>query len=67
MNIFKKIALINKVSKKVKAVKLYLEHSHVDEELKATIEALKADIIKLGSIVPAAKGLIEDIMELIKS
>lgn len=66
MNIFKKIAILNKVSKKVKAVKKYLEQTHVDEQLKQTIEALKADVIKLGAIVPAAKGLIEDILELIK-
>ena len=66
MNIFKKIAILNKVSKKVKAVKKYLEATHIDEELKNTIEALEADVIKLGSIVPAAKGLIEDILELIK-
>lgn len=66
MNIFKKIALINKITKKVKAVQKYLEYTHVDEEIKQTIENLKADIIKLGSIVPAAKGLIEDILELIK-
>ena len=67
MNIFKRIALVNKISKKVKAVKKYLEYTHIDDEIKQTIENLKANIIKLGSIIPAAKGLIEDIMELIKS
>ena len=66
MNIFKKIALINKISKKVKAVKKYLEYTHIDEELKQLVENLKNDLTKLGSLIPAAKGLIEDILELIK-
>lgn len=66
MNIFKKIALANKITKTVKAVKKYLDSTHIDEELKEILTALKTDIQRLISKVPEAKKAVEEIMDLIK-
>lgn len=66
MNIFKKIALINKITKKAKAVKKYLDSTHIDDELKEIIASLKSDIQKLINKVPDAKGLVEDLLDIIK-
>lgn len=66
MNIFKKIALANKIAKTVKAVQKYLDSTHIDEELKEILTALKADIQRLIAKVPEAKAAIDDIMSLIK-
>ena len=66
MNIFKKIKTVNKVTKTIKTVKIYLDSSHVDEELKEIIVSLKADIEKLIKKIPEAKTLIDDILSLIK-
>ena len=66
MNIFQKIKLINKITKKVKLVKKYLNQTHLDDELKEIINSLKSDIQRLIEKVPEAKGLIEDLLEILK-
>jgi transcription initiation factor IIE alpha subunit len=66
MNIFKKIALANKIAKTVKAVKQYLDSTHIDDELKEILLNLKTDIQKLIEKVPETKELVIDIMDLIK-
>lgn len=66
MNIFKKIAIFNKVSKIIKEVKKYFENTHLDEETKQIIENLVNDFKKLIAKIPEIKEAVEYLINLVK-
>ena len=66
MNIFKKIAIFNRVSKIIKEVKKYFENTHVDEETKQIIADLINDFKKLIAKIPEIKEAVEYLIELVK-
>lgn len=67
MNIFKKIAIFNRVSKIIKEVKKYFENTHVDEETKQIIADLINDFKKLIAKIPEIKEAVEYLLDLIKN
>ena len=66
MNIFKKIAIFNKVTKIIKEVKKYFETSTVDDELKEIIANLIDNFKRLIAKIPELKEAIEYLIGLIK-
>lgn len=66
MNIFKKIAIFNKVTKIIKEIKKYFETSTVDDELKQIISDLISNFKKLIAKIPELKEAIEYLIGLIK-
>jgi len=66
MNIFQKIKFVNKLSKKIKEVKKYLDSTHIDDELKEILTELKSDIQKLTDKIPETKELVYNIADLMK-
>lgn len=66
MNIFKKIAIFNKVSKIIKEIKKYFEKTHIDEETKQIIENLVNDFKKLIEKIPEIKEAVEYLIDLVK-
>lgn len=68
MNIFKKIALINKISKEIKFVKKILkQNNELAESVKNVINCLKADITALCRLIPSLKVVYEEIMDGLKN
>lgn len=67
MNIFKKIALFNKLSKALDDVKKLIDNNHqLTEDTKKVIANLKADIEALIILLPALKSVYIDIKEALK-
>lgn len=66
MNIFKKIAIFNKVTKIIKEIKKYFETSTVDDELKQIISDLISNFKKLIAKIPEVKEAVEYLIGLIK-
>lgn len=66
MNIFKKIAIFNKVSKIIKEVKKYFDSTNVDDELRQIITDLVNDFKKLIAKIPEIKEAVEYLIGLIK-
>lgn len=66
MNIFKKIAIFNKVTKIIKEIKKYFETSNVDDELKQIISDLISNFKKLIAKIPEVKEAVEYLIGLIK-
>ena len=66
MNFFQKIKFANKISKKIKAVKTYLNSTDIDDELKEILISLKLDIQKLLAKVPEAKAFLADLSDIVK-
>lgn len=67
MNIFKKIAIFNKVSKIIKEVKKYFDSTNVDDELKQIITDLINDFKRLIAKIPDIKEAIEYLIDLVKN
>ena len=67
MNIFKKIAIFNRVSKIIKEAKKYFENTHVDEETKQIIADLINDFKKLIAKIPEIKEAVEYLIDLVKN
>lgn len=66
MNIFKKIALINKITKAAKqAKKIIDEHEHLTGDLQKALLNLKADLELLAGLLPSLRNVYKDIKELI--
>ena len=63
MNIFKKIALANKILKAVEAVKKYNEANHLTDDTKTDINIIKEAADRIVNRIPAYRGLIELIKE----
>ena len=67
MNIFKKIALINKAKKTIKQAKKSIDiNKGLAEEVKRIIGNLKTDIEELLHYLPMLKPVINDFKEIIK-
>lgn len=66
MNIFKKIAIFNKVSKIIKEVKKYFDNTKVDDELRQIITDLINDFKRLIAKIPEIKEAIEYLIDLVK-
>lgn len=67
MNIFKKIALINKVKKAIKQAKKAIdENQGLAKEVKRVISNLKQDIDALLAYLPQFKPIYKEILEIIK-
>ena len=66
MNIFKKIAIFNKVSKIIKEVKKYFEATNVDDEMKQIITDLINDFKRLIAKIPEVKEAVEYLINLVK-
>lgn len=67
MNIFKKIALINKVKKAVKQAKKMIDDNQgLANEIKRVIGNLKADIEALLTYLPQLKPIYKEIIEIVK-
>lgn len=66
MNIFKKIAIFNKVSKIIKEVKKYFEKTHIEEETKQIITDLINNFQKLIAKIPEIKEAVEYLIDLVK-
>jgi non-homologous end joining protein Ku len=67
MNIFKKIAIFNKVSKIIKEVKKYFDSTTVDDEIKQIITDLINDFKRLISKIPEIKEAVEYLIDLVKN
>lgn len=66
MNIFKKLILINKISKAVKKAKNIIDnHSQLAEDLQKAVLNLKADFEVLAALLPSLKGVYNDIKALL--
>ena len=66
MNFFKKIILVNKISKAVKKAKIIIDnHSHLAEDLQKALLNLKADFEVLAALLPSLKGVYNDIKALL--
>lgn len=66
MNIFKKIAIFNKVSKIIKEAKKYFDNTHIEEETKQIITDLINDFKKLIEKIPEIKEAVEYLIGLVK-
>lgn len=67
MNIFKKIALINKVKKAIKQTKKLLDtNKDLTKEVKRVIGNLKTDIEALLTYLPHLKPIYKEVIEIIK-
>lgn len=69
MNIFKKISLINKISKAIKNVKKALKDADTStlyKEIKAEVDSIINALKRLGNLVPEAKEAITIILDAIK-
>jgi len=66
MNIFKKLVLLNKISKAYKkAQSIIIANSQLAGELEKALLNLKADFEVLAALLPSLKGAYNDIMALI--
>ena len=67
MNIFKKIALVNKITKTVKEIKNIMnENSKLSQDLKVAITNLKVDIQIFSKLLPSCSSVVNQILALIK-
>ena len=67
MNLFQKIALINKISKAYKeATKIIDNHSQLAIDLQKVLLNLKADFEVLAGLLPSLKSVYNDIKALLK-
>lgn len=67
MNIFKKIALVNKITKTVKEIKNILnENSKLSKDLQVAITNLKSDIQVFSHLLPSCSSVVNQILALIK-
>lgn len=67
MNIFKKIALVNKITKMVKEIKKLLkDNSQLSEKLQNVILSIKEDLQVLYSLVPSCRSLLNEIFKIIE-
>lgn len=67
MNIFKKIALVNKITKIVKEIKNILnENSKLSQDLKVAITNLKGDIKVFSQLLPSCHSVVSEILAIIK-
>ena len=66
MNIFQKIALVNKINKAIKqAKKISDNHSQLAIDLEKALLNLKADFEVLAGLLPSLKGVYKDIREIL--
>lgn len=65
MNIFKKIAFANKILKAIDAVKRYNAINHLTDDTKADLMIIKNAVERISNRIPAFRGLIELIKEVI--
>ena len=67
MNIFKKIALVNKITKTVKEIKNILnENSKLSKDLQVAITNLKSDIQVFSKLLPSCHSVVSEILAIIK-
>lgn len=67
MNIFKKIALVNKVKKAIKQTKKLLDtNKDLTKEVKRVIGNLKQDIDALLTLLPHLKPIYKEVIEIVK-
>lgn len=67
MNIFKKIALVNKITKIVKEIKkLMKDNSQLSKDLQKAILSIKTDLQVLCNLVPPCRSLLDEILKIIK-
>lgn len=67
MNIFQKIALVNKVRKAVKQAKEMIDKNKgLADEVKKVVGNLKQDIEALLTFLPQFKPIYKEVMEIIK-
>ena len=59
MNIFKKIKLANKLINIYSEVKKHLENTHLTENIKINVEAIREALKNLAKEIPAVQELIE--------
>ncbi|MBQ2284331.1 MAG: hypothetical protein II244_01550 [Clostridia bacterium] len=66
MNIFKKLALINKVNKAIKqAKKIAEDNSQLAIDLEKALLNIKADFEVLSGLLPSLKGVYQDVKALL--
>ena len=67
MNIFKKIALINKIKKTIKQAKKSIDtNKGLADEVKRIVGNLKSDIEALLQYLPMFKPIVSELYEMIK-
>ena len=66
MNIFKKIAIFNKVTKIIKEIKKYFKETSIDEDMKDIILSIEKDFERLIDRIPGVKDAIKYLIGLIK-
>lgn len=67
MNIFKKIALVNKVKKAIKKSKKMIdENQGLAYEIKNRLQYLVADIEEMLSLLPQFKPIYKEVLEIVK-
>lgn len=67
MNIFKKIALVNKIRKATKQAKEMIDKNKgLAEEIKRIIGNLKTDIEALLTYLPQFKPIYKEVLEIVK-
>ena len=67
MNIFKKIALVNKITKTVKEIKNILNaNSKLSQDLKVAITNLKGNIQIFSKLLPSCHSVVSEILAIIK-
>lgn len=66
MNIFKKIAIFNKVTRIITQIKDYFERTRLDKEMKEIITSIKSDVEKLIQKAPELKEAYLFIKDLLK-
>ena len=59
MNIFKKIKLANKLINIYSEVKKHLDNTHLTENIKINVEAIREALNNLAKEIPAVQELIE--------
>lgn len=67
MNIFKKIALINKVKKSIKQAKKMIDDNNgLAAQVRSRIEYLINDVEELARLLPQFKPIYKEIAEIVK-
>ena len=70
MNLFKKISLVNKITKAVKNVKKAMEEANTSDiykEIKVEVDSIINALKRLANLVPEAKEAITTILDAMKN
>lgn len=67
MNIFKKIALVNKIKKAIKKSKKMIDNNQgLALDVRNRLNYLKADIEEMLSLLPQFKPIYKEVLEIVK-